>query len=67
MVQKIPSVFFCKHQLVTVLVLIYDSYKVCLSKTVCGISHFDSFSVLIKFIFLFNKMHGIFEFLSKLK
>ena len=42
-------------------------HKVCLSKTVCEISHFRfpfSVSFLLKFIFLFKKMHGLF---SKLK
>ena len=64
-------------QLIIVLLLICDSYmswstrfvspKLCL-----GFSIFDSFSFLLKIIFLFNKMHGFFEFkrlqfLSKLK
>ena len=31
-----------------------------LCKTVCGI--FDSVSFLLKFIFLFNKMHALFDF-----
>ena len=35
-------------------------HKVRLSKTVCGI--FDSVSFLLKFIFLFNKMHGHIDF-----
>ena len=35
-------------------------YMVRLCKTVCGI--FDSVSFLLKFIFLFNKMHGLFDF-----
>ena len=35
-------------------------HKVRLSKTVCGI--FDSFWFLLKFIFLFHKMHGFFDF-----
>ena len=76
MVQKIPSVFFRKRQLHSFTVNLWFLYelmhKVCLSKTVCGIFHFDSVSCLLKFIFLFNKMHGIFDFktlwlLSKLK
>ena len=40
-------------------------HKVCLSKTVCEISHFRfpfSVSFLLKFIFLFKKMHGLFDF-----
>ena len=36
-------------------------HKVRLSKTVCGIFHFR-FTFLLKFIFLFNKMHGLFDF-----
>ena len=47
-------------------------HKVRLSKTVVGFSIFDSVSFLLKFIFLFNKIHEPFdfktsEFLSKLK
>ena len=47
--------------------------KVHLSKTVCLVfSIFDSVSFLLKFIFLFNKVHGLFDFetsqfFSKLK
>ena len=37
-------------------------YKVCLSKPVCGIFHFRFRFVLLKFIFLFNKMHRLFDF-----
>ena len=37
-------------------------YKVHLSKTVWGIFYFDSVSFLLKFIFLFNKMDGLFHF-----
>ena len=36
--------------------------KVCLSKTVCRVFQFDSKSLLLKFILLFNKMHGLFDF-----
>ena len=76
-VQKVPSILFRELQLIIVLLLICDSYmswstrfvspKLCL-----GFSIFDSFSFLLKIIFLFNKMHGFFEFkrlqfLSKLK
>ena len=32
------------------------------SKVVCVISIFDSVSFLLKLIFLFNKMHGLFNF-----
>ena len=35
-------------------------HKVRLSKTVCGIFHFR----LLKFMFLFNKIHGLFDFKS---
>ena len=35
-------------------------HKVHFSETVCGI--FDSVSVLLKFIFLLNKKHGLFDF-----
>ena len=37
-------------------------HKVCLSKPCVGFSIFDSVSFLLKFIFLFNKMHGLFDF-----
>ena len=76
-VQKIPCVFFRKLQLITVLLLICDSYmnwstKFLSLKLFVGFSIFDSSSFLLKFIFLFNKMHGFFDFktsqlLSKLK
>ena len=65
--KKRPLVFFRKLRPITVLYLICDSYmswslrfvslKVCL-----GFSIFDSVSLLLKFIFLFNKIHGLFEF-----
>ena len=35
--------------------------KVCLSKTVWGFYSFDSKSVSLKFIFLYNKMHRPFD------
>ena len=37
-------------------------HKVLPSKTVCEIFDFESVSLLLKFIFLFNKMHGLFDF-----
>ena len=37
-------------------------HKVRLSKTVCGVFIFNSVLFLLKFIFLFNKMHGLFDF-----
>ena len=59
--------FFHDLQFITVLLLICDSYmswstrfvsvKLCL-----GFSIFDSVSFLLKLIFLFNKMHGLFDF-----
>ena len=61
-----PSFFFRELQLITVLFLICGSYiyelkhKIRLSKTACGT--FDFVSFLLKFIFLFNKMHGFFDF-----
>ena len=65
--KKRPLLFFRKLRPITVLYLICDSYmswslrfvslKVCV-----GVSIFDSVSLLLKFIILFNKMHGLFEF-----
>ena len=61
------SLFFCKLQLITVLLLICDSH-VCWTasfvflKLWVGFSIFDSLSFLLKFIFLFNKIHGLFDF-----
>ena len=50
-----PSFFFNELQLITVLILIGD---VCM-----GFSISDSVSILLKFIFLLNKMHhGLFDF-----
>ena len=37
-------------------------HKVRFSETVCGISIYDLVSFLLKFIFLFNKIHGLFDF-----
>ena len=69
--------FFREPQLITVLLLICDSFtswstrfvslKVCV-----GFSIFDSVSFLLKFICLFKKINGLFDFktswfLSKLK
>ena len=49
------------HSFTFDLVFLYGlKHKVRLSKTVCGI--FDSISFLLKFIILFNKMHGLFDF-----
>ena len=66
--QKMYSFLFCEFQLITVLLLIYDflyepKHKFLLSKTVCvGFFIFDSTSFLSKFIILFNKMYGLFNF-----
>ena len=66
-VQKLPSFFFCELQRITVLLLIWDSYMIwstrLLSPKLCvGFSTFDSILLLLKFIFLFNKMQGLFDF-----
>ena len=37
-------------------------HKVRLSKTVCGILHFDLVTFFLKVIILFNKMHGLLPF-----
>ena len=63
---KIPS-FFCELQVITVLVLIcgfYMSwYTRFISLKLCvGFSIFDSVSLLLKFIYLFNKKHVLFDF-----
>ena len=39
-------------------ILIWSGHKG-ISKTICGIIHLDSVSFLLKFIFLFNKIHGV--------
>ena len=66
-VQKKSSVFFQELQLITVLLLIYDSYirwstRFVSLKLCVRFSIFDSISFLLQFIVLFNKMHGLFEF-----
>ena len=72
-IQKIPSFFFRELQLITVLLLICDYYMSCSTRFVSlklrvGFSIFNgngisiSISVLLKFIFLLNKMHGLFDF-----
>ena len=65
------------NQLITVLLfnfrLLYElKYKFVSLKSFMGFSIFDSVSFLLKFVFLSNKMHGLFDFktsyyLSKLK
>ena len=61
------SVSFRELQLIIVLLLICDSYmswstRFISLKLCVGFSIFDSVSFLLKFIFLFNKMHGLFDF-----
>ena len=65
--QKMLSFFFREFQLITVLLLICDTYmnwntsfvslKLCV-----GFSTFNSAWFLLKFIFLLNKMQGLFFF-----
>ena len=67
MVQKMPSFFFRELQIITFLLLIYDSYMSLSTRFVSlkvsgGFSLFDFVSFLLKFIFLFNKMHELCEF-----
>ena len=52
------------HSFTFKLRLLYElKHKVCLSETVCvRFLIFDSVPFLSKFIFLFNKMHGLFDF-----
>ena len=59
--------FFPELQLITVLLLICDSYmswstRFVSLKLCVGFSSFDLVLFLLKFIFLFNKMHGLFDF-----
>ena len=66
-VQKMPSFFFREIQLITVLLLICNYYiswrtKFVSLKLLVGFSIFDTMSFLLKFIFLLNKMHGLFDF-----
>ena len=62
-----PSFFFRELQLITVLLLIRDSYMNWnprfVSLKMCGeFSIFDSGLFLLKFMFLFNKQNGLFDF-----
>ena len=66
-VQKMPSFFFRELQLITVLLLICDSYMSWSTRFVSLKLHMeffisDSVSLLSKFIFLFNKVHELFDF-----
>ena len=59
--------FFCELQLITVLLLICNYYmswntKFVSLKLCVGFSIFDSVPFLLKFIFLFNKIHQRFDF-----
>ena len=58
----------CELQLITVLLLICDSYlnwstRLISLKMCMEFSIFDSASFLLKFMFLFNKKHWLFSFL----
>ena len=66
-VQKMRSFFFRELQRIIVLLLICDSYiswstKFVSLKMFVGFYIFDYISFLLKFIFLFNKLHGLFGF-----
>ena len=65
--EKFPSCFFRELQLITVLLLICASYMSwstrSVSRKLCvGFSIFDSVLFLLKLVFLFNKMQGLFAF-----
>ena len=69
--QKMSCLFFRELQLITALLLIRDSYmswstRFVSLKLCVGFSILDSISFLLKFIFLFNKKHGIFDFKTSL-
>ena len=61
-----PYFFFRELQIITVLLLICDSYMNWSARFVfpnlcVGFSFFDSILFLLKFMFLFIKMHGLFN------
>ena len=61
------SFFFHEFQLIAVLLLIRNIYmswslRFVPLKECVGFSNFDSLSFLLKFMFLFNKKHGVFDF-----
>ena len=62
MVQKIPSFFFRELQLITVLLLIRTKAQGLFLHYVWDFPFSIPFRFLLKFIFLFNKMHGLFDF-----
>ena len=69
--QKVPSFFFQELQLITVLLLICDSHmswstRFVSLKLCVGFSIFESFSFLLKFLFLFKKLHRLFHFRASL-
>ena len=55
--KKCPLFSFASSNSSQFLLLICDSLKLC-----GGFSIFDYVSFLSKFVFLFNKMHGLFDF-----
>ena len=65
---KMPFLFFRERQLITVLLLICDSYmswmkhKIGLSKTVCRMFHFWFRCVIFIKVYILDQMHGLFEF-----
>ena len=62
-VTKKSTLFFWRAPLIIVLLLLCElKHKVRLCKAVGGFSIFDSVSCLLKFIFLFNKKHILFDF-----
>ena len=70
-VKKKSSFFFRELQLITVLLLICDFYmswsiRFVSQKLFVGFSIFDSVLFLLKFIFLFSKMHGLYDFNTSL-
>ena len=64
--KKCPFISFANLKLITVLLLICDSQmstNLVSLKLRVGFSIFDPVSFLVKFIFLFDKIHGLFEFI----
>ena len=64
--KKCPLFFFHKLQLITASLWICDSYmrwrtRFVSLKLCVGFSIFGSVPFLLKFLFLFNKMHGLFD------
>ena len=66
MLQKLHSLFCHELQLITILILICDSYMIwskVIHISLCGIPHFW-FRPVFKFIFLFNKIYGLRDFME---